>query len=1048
MKALFKFIAERHLLANALTVMILLLGGFSLLSMNREEFPNADTDMVEVEAKYPGASPEDVELEVTNELEDALSGIIGIKSMSSTSAENNVSIRIEIDEDEDAVEVYNDIVEAVNGVNGLPDDVDTPRVMQMDPRMKPILMVGISSGELEYRDLRDYAHQFEKKLLDLNGVAEVGLSGYQAREVRIDVSPDKLIKYGISLPEVSQAIAARNIRATGGSIEMESDRKNLITLATFRDPADVGAVILKSYDNGAVIRVSDVATISDTFVEANSLQRINGNPTISARITKNASADIIRTSDAVKALIAEEEASLQSETIQFSITEDDSNNVRDKFEIVKLNGIIGLILVFLVLAVFLNVGISFWVAMGIPVSLMGTLMLLPFFDVELDSMTMAAMVLVLGIIVDDAIVIAENIFQHRERGESPIESAVNGVREVALPVFTTVATTILAFIPMFFIEGMLGKFIFVVPLTVIMALTTSMLESYFILPAHLLPTLQGGKQQKIGRGWFRPIRQWFERLLFKTLSLRYVWLCLACAVLAASVIHATSSFRFKLMDRGKNVETIDLTLEMPLGTALEVTSEKTKEFEAILLSFPKTEISSFSATIGSGGRREVQAGHLAMLTLYLPPSSEMTRSSDEITADIREQAEAIEGVELTFGRTMRGPPTGDAIEILVKGADEETRTAAVEDVIAFLETIEGVEDLESDDNVGNDEILIQPKYALLARYGLTVSALSQAVRTTYQGSEATTTRYGDEDVKFNVILEEEYRKNLGYLKRLQISNGKGDLINLGEVASFTVQTGARAIYHEDGDPTTKVSGDIDEDLITPLEVMELVEKHFTFDVMRQYSGVRLDIGGEVADSQQAMWDILMSFVLAAVGIYFLLMLLFNSLTQPFVVLMTIPFGVAGVIWAFALHGITQTSFFAGIGVIGLAGVVVNDALVMVDHLNDLIRRRKDEDMLALIAEGAANRLRPVILTTITTVFGLVPLAYGIGGEDTMMGPMAMAMGYGLLFATPITLILLPCLYMIREDLHRIPGRLKTLFRRKELQELNISKNRNIPEVEY
>ena len=669
MKALFKFFTERHLLANALTAMILLLGLYSLMTINREEFPNAETGMVIVRTSYPGASPKDVELEVTNKLEDALKSVTGIKTMSSTSAENSSMIRIEISEDEDQKEIYDEIVENVNGVNDLPDDANTPVITKMNPKMKPILEVALGSERLTYRELRDYAHEFEKKLLQIDGVAEISLSGYLNREVRIEVSPDKLMKYGISLNQVTQAIAARNIRSSGGSIETASDQKNVITLAKFSEPLDVGDVIIRSYSSGAEVRVKDVATITDGFEESNVLHRVNGKQTISANITKSASADIIRTTDAIKALIAEEQSSLPADTIEFTITEDDSTGVRDKFEIVKSNGAIGLIMVFIVLAIFLNMGVSFWVALGIPVSLMGTLMLLPFFDVELDSLTMAAMVLVLGIIVDDAIVIAENIFQRREKGESPLEAAVNGVHEVALPVFTTVATTILAFIPMLFIKGMMGKFIYVVPLTVIIALTMSMLESYFILPAHLLPGLKGGKEKKVGRGWFRPIRQRFERILSNMLSLRYVWLFLAFAILAASILHATSSIKFKLMDRGKNVETVNMTLEMPLGTALETTSEKMREIEAILAAFPKTEISAYATTIGSGGWRSAAGSHLATLTLYLPPASELTRPVNEIVADVRQQTDAIPGPQkLTIGMTVKGPPTGNAVEILVKGA--------------------------------------------------------------------------------------------------------------------------------------------------------------------------------------------------------------------------------------------------------------------------------------------------------------------------------------------------------------------------------------------
>ncbi|GAK56459.1 acriflavin resistance protein [Candidatus Vecturithrix granuli] len=1027
MKSLFKFFTERHLLANALTIMILLLGSYSLMTMNREEFPNADTGVVTISTTYSGASPEDVELEVTNKLEDKLKSITGIKTISSTSAENSSRIEIEIDEDEDQDEVYDEIVETVNGVDDLPHDADTPRITKMNPKMKSILTIGFSSGRLSYRELRDYVHDFEKKLLRIDGVAEVNLSGYLDREVRIEVSPDKLMKYGVSLNQLAEVISARNIRSSGGSIDTPIDQKNVITLAKFTDPEEVGDVIIKSYSSGAEVRVKDVATICDGFEESETIQRINGKPAISASVTKSTSADILRTSDAIKAMIAEEQATLPADTIEFMITRDDSTGVRDKFEIVKSNGAVGLILVFIILAIFLNIRTSFWVAMGIPVSLMGTLILLPFFDVELDSLTMAAMVLVIGIIVDDAIVISENIFQRREKGESPLEAAVNGVHEVALPVFSTVATTVLAFIPMFFITGMMGKFLYVVPLTVIIALTVSMLEAYLILPAHLMSSLINTKQQKAGRDWFRPIRQGFERLVSKMLSLRYVWLFLAVAILAGSIIHATGSMKFVLMDRGSNVESLDMTLEMPLGTALETTSSKMEEIEAILSTFPGTEISAYTTTIGSGGWRSVSSGHLATMTMYLPPASELARPVNEIVEDLRQQIDAISGPqEVTIGMSLKGPPTGNAVEILVKGGDKSTRNAAVTDIMAFLKTVNGVSDLERDDKSGKDEIIIQPKYSLLARYGLTVSDLAQTVRTTYEGQEATTTRYGDEDVSFSVILQPEYRKNLDYLKTLKISNDQGELINLEEVADFTMQPGVYAFYHEDADPTVTITGEIDENVTTSIEAMTAVKQEFDFEKMRQYSGIQLDVGGEAADSRQAIQDLLMSFGLAAIGIYFLLMLQFNSLTQPFIVLITIPFGVAGVILVMALHGMTQASFFAGIGVIGLAGVVVNDAIVMVDHLNVLIRR-KDENMVALIAEGVADRLRPVILTTVTTVFGLLPLTYGIGGEDTMMGPMAMALGYGLLFATPITLILLPCLYMIRIDFQNVVGKVKQIL---------------------
>jgi len=451
MKSFFEFFIRRHLFVNALTLLIIMLGIYTAVYINLEEFPNAETGWLRVRTTYPGSSPADVELEVTNKIEDALKSIVGIKSMSSTSSENRSNITISIDEDEDNEKVYNDIVDAVNGVGDLPDDVDTPSVNQFNPKMKPIFWIGFTSTQLNYRELRTYVHDFEKKTMDLPGVAQVSLSGYRDREIRIEVSPDLLEKHTISMNDIIRAMADRNIRSSGGSLESYTDQKNVITLAKFEDPMEVGDVIIRSDSKGAVLQIKHVATIYNDFEKANSIHRFNGLPSITLRVTKSPSADIINTANAIKSLIKKEKALLPPETIDFIVTQDDSINVLNKFTIVKWNGIMGLVLVFIILATFLNMGTSFWVAMGIPISLLGTLIFLPFFDLELDSLTMAAMVLVLGIVVDDAIIVAENIYQHRERGSSPLSAASAGLNEVALPVLTTVATTIIAFIPMLFI---------------------------------------------------------------------------------------------------------------------------------------------------------------------------------------------------------------------------------------------------------------------------------------------------------------------------------------------------------------------------------------------------------------------------------------------------------------------------------------------------------------------------------------------------------------------------------------------------------------------
>ncbi len=1018
MKSFFKFFVKRHLLANALTVMILLMGLYSFFTINREEFPNAETGLVIISTTYPGASPEDVELNVTNKLEDSLKGVVGLKSLTSSSEENSSTINIEIDEDYDLDEVFGEIQDAVAKVTDLPDDAKAPSVKQRRPARKTVLEVGLSSTILSYAELRDYAHQFEKQLLDVPGVGEVVSTGYRDREIQIEVSPDKLVKHDLSMNEVMQAIEARNIRASGGSLESYTSQKSVVTLAKFRDPQEVGEVIIKSFPGGGVVTVNDVAKVFDDFEEEQVIPRINGKPTISFNVKKTENADIIRTVDAIKAMIAEAKTMLPPDTIDFLFTADESIGVRDKFDIVKSNGLMGLALVVVVLALFLNIRSAIWVAMGIPVSLLSVLVVLPFFGVELDSLTMAAMVLVLGIIVDDAIVITENIFQHREQGESPLEAAVNGLYEVALPVLTTVVTTVLAFLPMLFIKGMLGKFIFVIPITVLLSLGMSMFESYFILPAHLLPGLRGGQNKTFGRSWFRPIRDAFERALQSLLNFRYVLAFVACLILGGSLWYANNSLRFVLTVRSANVESITIRVNMPIGTSLEATSDTTREIERIVEKLPDGEIDSYLAQIGTGGRNASNSPHLATLTLDLAPPSSLQRPVVELQSELRQKIKAIKGIKsFSMGFSTKGPPSGEPVEIMVKGANDNLRSQFANEVIAFLNTLEGVSDVERDDKLGKDEISLQINFPLLARYGLTVADVSQTVRIAYDGQVATTTRYGDEDIDFRVILQREYRKDMNYLKQLKIPNKQGEFINLEEIATFHVGPGIYAFYHDRGERTITVTGELDDKVITSLEVMNTLKDQFR-QILPNYPGIRMDIGGEAEESRQAMQDIAFSFALAALGIYFLLMVLFDSLTQPFIVLISVPFGVAGVIVALALHGISQASFFTGIGIVGLAGVVVNDALVMVDHLNALRRKQRGQNMVALIAQGAANRLRPVILTTVTTVAGLLPLTYGIGGEDTMMGPMAMAMGYGLLFATPVTLIILPCLYMIWDDVQR------------------------------
>ncbi len=1027
MRLFFKFFAERHLLANLLTIMILLMGGVSLMRINLSALPKVDVGQVVISTRYPGASPEDVELNVTNKIEDELKSVTGIDWIRSSSFENSSIVSVKIDDDADLEDVQTEIREAVTQVTDLPEEVtESPKVTEIKSSIFPVIEVGMSSDELSYRDLREHARRFEKKLKEISGVASIEKYGYRAREIKVQVNPDSMMKYTLPMREIINAIQARNIRSSGGSLESYTSEKNVVTLAQFRDPIEVGDVIVRSSLQGAMVWVKDLAIIRDDFEEERLIPKMNGKKTISFQVTKSEDADIIDMVKAVKALVEKEKAHLP-ESIEFLYSSDESIEVRNSFEVVGSNGAIGLLLVLVTLSLFLNVRSSFWVAMGIPVSLCGVIFLLPFFDMELDSITLAAMVLVIGIIVDDAIIITENIFQRREKGDAPLNAAINGVHEVHMPVFTTIATTFLAFLPMFFMKGMMGKFVFVIPMTISLALFVSILESFIILPAHILRGFnpkKGGKHQSASRAWFRPIRDLFENHIYSVLKLRYVVLFVAILLLVGSLLYAGKFMAFRLFDT-KGATRIAATIRLPIGTSLQATADKVKEIETIVQSLPEEELESYMLRIGgSADVISVENGHIATMTLNLTPYSVRIRQgmrlADDIVEDLRQYAAQVQGIEqVTFSVDTGGPPTGDPIEIRLIGSDDTLRTRLADEIVAFLENeVEGTKDLDRNDKPGKEEVAIKINYERLARYGLTVADLAQNVRIAYDGQVVTSTRYGDEDVEFRVIIEEEFRQRLDFLKQLRIPNQRGELIALDEVASLDVGPGIAVFRHYDGDRSITITGDVFQGKTTTVKVSNAVRERFEPVLAQEYPGIRLKIGGEAQETQETMVDLMLSFGIAILGIYFLLILLFDSVTQPAMVLLAIPFGLCGVIIAFALHG-ESLSFLAMTGIIGLAGVVVNDSLVLVDHLNELKRQEKNKTLIELVASGTANRLRPILLTTFTTVSGLLPLAYGLGGESVNMAPMGLALGYGLLFATPITLILIPCLYMIGGDIRSL-----------------------------
>ncbi|MCK4795868.1 MAG: efflux RND transporter permease subunit [Spirochaetes bacterium] len=1019
MHSFFKFFASRHKLANLFTAGLMILGLYALTYIQRDSRPQIDFGQMVISTRYPGASSEDVELNVTNKIEDQLHGVTGIEDIISFSMENISTIQVNIDPDiNNQDEVKLEIREAVGRVSDLPVEVDDlPYVRDIKSSITPVLEIGIT-GDIPYKEKRSLIDRLQKKLELVPGVSSVEKYGYRAREIKIEVKSNALEEYQISLGEIIAAIQNQNIRSTAGTFESYTSEKNVVTLAQFNNPYEVGDVIVRSTFQGLHVKVKDLAIIKDDFEDETVISRVNSKSALSLLVNKKENADIIRTVDAVKNTLTKEQQYLPDE-IKFHYANDKSHRVRSKMDVVLSNALLGLLLVILVLTIFLQFRTALWVALSIPVVLLGVIFLLPMFNELLSSMALSAMVLILGIIVDDAIVIAENIHRLHEKGKSPIDAATEGIKQVYAPVVTTILTTSLAFIPIFFISGRMGKFAYVIPLVVSLALFVSLVEVTIALPAHIMGGLKRNfktvTQPK--KNWFQPIQKLFKIVIYYVLKLRYLFVLIFVVLFAISMRHAINNMDFVLFPSG-SADEINVQIELPVGSSLEFTSQKTAEIEKLIESVLGDDLASSTTRIGRGGDfASAEVENMAQIALVLTPTTDRTRTGVDIVKELRQKSKNLEGFnKITFAvKSLGFALAGKPVSLRIIGSDDIMRKKLADSVEVIINNIDGLKDIERDDKTGKEQIEIVVNREEMAKAELTVADIAQNIRIAYDGQIVTSVRYGEEDVNFRVSLQAKARQNLNYLSELLIPNKKGRLIPLENVAGFKTAPGPMNLYHYNGERAVTITASVNQDVISPMAATQKILSKI--DIEKDWQEMRILTGGESKESKSSMVDLIVALALAVLGIYFLLIILFNSFSQPFIVLLAIPFGIIGVIGAFVLHDQTL-SFVAMLGIIGLAGVVVNDSLVLVNHVNSLRKEKNNLNMLQIVIEGTTDRLRAILITTFTTVASLLPLAYGIAGSDEMMTPMALALGYGLLFATFLTLGLVPCFYLIGQDIKR------------------------------
>ena len=1014
MRLFFEFFVKRHTFAAIITISIILLGLAVLPSINRDTFPSVDLDEVVITTRYDGSSPEDIELKITNKIEDELKNIDGIKRYASLSIENISLINIFLESDvKDTKKVKDLIRERVDAITDFPIDLkNRPTITEINSSTFPVLEVGLSAKDLNYDELRSIAKEFKADLENIKGIFNVDGYGYLEKELKIQPNPELLDAYQVSLLDLIGVVSNRNLRASMGNIMSSNLNSTIVNDSRLITVEEVNSAILRSNFNGQSIQVSDVAKVSLDFEEPTILSRISGNEGISFSIVKSESSDIITVSNKIQALVNSYQNLYPN--LNFVIANDFSKYLKNRLQVMISNGIIGLILVILVLTYFLNKEMAFWVSLGIPVAVMGVFFMMPLFDMTINIISLLALIIVIGIIVDDGIIVAESIAKYREKGYSALEASTKGIEMVFKPVFTTILTTIIAFSPMFFMSGIMGKFIFQIPMVISLALLISLIEVVIALPSHLAANKQLEFKEKPRHLKINQLRKNYERLLFRLLQKKYRMITGFVMVFIVSMGYAVTFMNFVLFPESSAVN-FYIRAEAPPGTPLKKTQSLIGPIEKAVLELSSNELLAFTTRIGVTGDAYflTEQENLGFIMVDLVPFGGRKRSAREIMKEIKTKTENTPGfTAITYQVEAGGPPVGKAINIRVVSDNSERRKNAADEVYRYVKTLPGVNSIDRDDKRQKKQRMIQLDYNAISRLDLSIASIHTTIRSAFSGVTASTMRYDNEDINFNIEFSDLDKSNGRYLEQLLIPNKMGRLIRLKDIATIIDSEGSPNFIHFNGQRTITITGDINKKQITSSEVTKKVMERFN---ATEFPGVSFNFGGESEETNQSVQDLIRSFILAIIGIFFLLILLFNSFLQPFIVLLTIPFGLIGVIIAFAIHG-QDLGFISMVGTVGLTGVVVNDSLVLVNHLNTkFLNSTQPKDSLKIIVEGSGDRFRPILITSFSTVAGLLPLAYGLGGSDPFIAPMALAIGYGLLFSTPLTLFLLPALYLILID---------------------------------
>ena len=1067
-KSIFTSFARNVVFANILLLFIFFGGYLAIRNMSRETFPDIELDMVRVAVPWPGADPEEVEEGISRRIEEALDGLEGVREYLTVSAEHASLAVIEVAEGYDVRRVKEDIRSAVDAIATFPVAAERPRVEEFVLRMQ-VLMLSVTGPELSDVDLLGYAETIKEEIRALPEVTQADVVSGRPYEIAIEVSDERLREYGISFDQVAQVVRANSMNVPGGVMRTEGEEIRLRTIGRNYTGEDFKDIVVLAQPGGQQITLDRIATIRDGLTEETTYMRFNGEKAINIQVRKTKTEDTLVIDRAVMDYVERKQPTLP-EGVTLTPWRRRSVRLEARIDLLMRNGLIGLVVVFVMLWLFLDIRLSFWAGMGMPVSIMGAFIVMWYYGVTINMMTLFGMITVLGIIVDDAIVVGEAIYVARKNGMPPLEAAVEGTLEVGLPVIAAVTTSIIAFMPLFFVAGTLGRMIVVLPLVVVAALAVSLIECLILLPAHLnhLPDpnvlrKRGNIVQRVGL-WFhgkmnlgleRFVERYYSPTIVLVLRWRYVSLCVAIMVLLVTWGVVDSGFiKFETFPRmdGDNMSAV---IEFPSGTPLDITEAAVVQMEEALRELAaETKTGSGAPLVENtfaivGSRLDERGGSESGTNFGSVRVDLLDMLARDIHVDTLMPAweQKIGMISGALALTVQGGesgPTAQPIEIWLEGTELDKLIAASEDLKEILAGFAGVYQIQDDFRVGPNEIILRLKPEARA-LGLHVADLARQIYTGYYGQEVVRVQRGADDVRVRVRYPEDDRKMLDLFENIRIRvsmpsampaaggmAAMGDMAAMGgiptasarrraievpllSVADIEYASGATAIRRTNGQRRLVVSADVQTDIANAREIIDYLVTDYFPDLQARHRDVNMEFKGDHQAFREAIDSLYIGFPLAIIGIFIIVATVFRSYVQPLVILVTVPFGMSGAVFGHMLLGydLTMMSVF---GLVALAGVVVNDAIVLIERINNYVA--DGMPFYEAVRRGGERRFRAIFLTTITTVGGLAPLITETDRAARPLIPMAISIAAGISFATLLTLLLIPALICILNDLRR------------------------------